>query len=168
MIASTYMFLVTGIFAGVSIFAHSSWNRSDSKALRMLGSMKLFLVLAVIVFIIFFLASVPIGIWVAGKAFGWAKAWTGFPAFWNPEMYTFTNADNVSFLVLLFWAIPFYLNRRTFMNTRGFYKLFGWSRWLMRKAARAPVPKLTHRELAFMYCLMGIFTYVIFAVQPHG
>ena len=87
---------------------------------------------------------------------------------WNPEAFEFTNADNVSFIVLLLWAIPIYLNRRQIMKGKWYKKLFGWSKFMMGRAEKAPEPKLHVRELALCYFFMGIFVYLLFMVQPHG
>ena len=168
MISSTVLFLAVGILAAVYLFSRTAWARSHVPNLKALATIRPFMIIAVLVFILFFIASVPIGMWVSGKYYGWAYVWTGIPAFWNPEAYIMTNADNVSLITLVLWAIPLYLNRRAIMNTPLFKKMFGWSRWLMKKAEAAPAPLLTDRELGFMYFIMGIFVFTVFAVQPHG
>jgi hypothetical protein len=168
MISSTYLFLFTGVFAGLYLYSRNKWNRSESNLKRYFTKPNLIIICVFLAFIAFFLASVPIGMWVAGMMYGWAKAWTGFPALWNPEAFEFTNADNVSLIVLVLWAIPLYLNRRQVMQTKWFKKLFGWNYYLMKKAETAPEPKLHLRELALCYFFMGLFVYLVFMVQPHG
>jgi hypothetical protein len=168
MISSTYLFLFTGIFAGLFLYSRNKWNRSESNLKKYFTKPNLIIICVVLAFLAFFLASVPIGMWVAGMMYGWTNAWTGFPAFWHPDMYVFTNADNVSFIVLLLWAIPLYLNRRQIMQGKWFKKLFGWSKFMMERAERAPEPKLHLREMALCYFFMGLFVYLVFMVQPHG
>ncbi len=106
--------------------------------------------------------------WVAGNFYGWNRAWTGFPAIWNPEAFDMTNADNLSFIMLLLWFIPLYINRTQIMRSKYFKKLFGWSKLAMKRAEKAPNPKLSMGILALCYFFMGIFTCVVFMVQPHG
>jgi hypothetical protein len=168
MIASTYLFLFTGIFAGVLLFTRRRWADENSAPKKFLTKPTLMIFLAILAFLAFFIASVPIGMWVAGMWYGWSKAWTGFPAMWNPEAWSFTNADNVSFIVLLLWAIPLYLNRAQIVRSKWYKKFFGWSSFLMRRAEKAPKPRLGNKELAIMYFLMGVFVFLVFMVQPHG
>lgn len=168
MIASTYMFLVVGILAGLFLFFRTEWFSQKVPKFKLFVSTRPFIIPAVVVFILFFLASVPVGMYVAGKAYGWHLMWSGFPTLWNEGSLSMKNADNVSLIVLVLWFIPFYLNRRDYMNHRAFKKLFGWSGFLMRKARSAPKPILQTRELALIYCLLGIMVYVVFMVQPHG
>jgi hypothetical protein len=168
MIASTYLFLFTGIFAGIYLYTRNRWSGSNEPYKKLVSTPKLIIIVLILAFLAFFIASVPIGMWVAGMFYGWAKAWTGFPTFWNPEMYEFTNADNVSFIVLLLWAIPIYLNRQQIMKGKWFKKLFGWSNFLMKRAESTPKPKLSNFEFALSYFFMGIFVFLVFMVQPHG
>jgi hypothetical protein len=167
MVSSTILFLLTGIFAGVYLF-RGRLEKYDNTIVRGLRSPKLYYYTAAAVFIAFFIASVPIGMWVSGGFYGWNKAWTGMPAFWNPEAWTLQNADNSSALALLFWIIPMYINRREIMNSGAFKKVFGKSRWLMSKAEKAPGPIFTDREMALIYFILGIFIFAVFAVQSHG
>jgi hypothetical protein len=167
MIASTFLFLFTGLFAGVYLF-RSKLENYDNPLVKAFRSPKLYMYTAVLVFIAFFLASVPIGMWVAGGFYGWDMAWSGMPAFWNEEAWSMTNADNVSLLALLFWIIPMYINRREIMYSKPFLKFFGKSKWVMGRAAKARSPIFTQRELALIYFILGIFIFTVFAVQPHG
>ena len=168
MISSTYLFLFAGVFAGVFIYSRNKWNNSVSKFKNYVAKPNLLIILVILAFIAFFLASVPIGMWVAGMMYGWTNAWTGFPAIWNPDAFSFTNADNVSFIVLLLWAIPVYLNRRQIMQHKWFKKFFGWSKFLMSRAEKAPSPRLLNKELAICYFFMGFMVFLVFMVQPHG
>ncbi|UCE73742.1 MAG: hypothetical protein JSV56_12050 [Methanomassiliicoccales archaeon] len=171
MVASVFLFLITGLVAGAFIFTRitsKSPKGFTSFMERLFNPPLLLFLLVIVTFIVFFLASVPIGMWVAGMFYGWNKAWTGFPAIWNPEAFDMTNADNVSFIVLLLWFIPMYINRAQIMRSKYFKKLFGWSKFAMKRAEMAPNPKLSIGVLALCYCLMGIFTFVVFEVQPHG
>ncbi|UCH90227.1 MAG: hypothetical protein JSV49_06215 [Thermoplasmata archaeon] len=168
MISSTFLFLIVGILAGIYIYMNSGLFKRNISSFRSLSAKKPYLMAAILVFILFFIAAVPVGMYVAGKAYGWANSWSGFPAIWNPDAYSLTNADNVSLIVLVLWTIPLYFNRRDIMNTPLFRRLFGWSNWLIQKADNAPQPVLSNREFAICYFLMGIFVFVVFAVQPHG
>ena len=168
MVSSTYIFLFAGIFAGVFLFTKDKWKNASSKLQRTVSRANLLLILVIVAFIVFFIASVPIGMYVAGKAYGWHLAWSGFPAMWNEEAWEFTNADNSSLYVLVLWAIPIYLNRRPIMRGKWFKKFFGWSKFLMERAEKAPEPKLLEKELALCYFFMGLFVYLVFMVQPHG
>jgi hypothetical protein len=171
MVASVFLFLITGLVAGAFLFTRVS-SRSPSGFSSTMNKLfdppALLIFLVLITFIAFFIASVPIGMWVAGNFYGWEKAWTGFPALWNPEAFEMTNADNVSFIVLLFWAVPMYINRAQIMRSKYYKKLFGWSKFAMKRAEKAPDPKIPTSILALCYFFMGIFTFVIFEVQPHG
>ncbi len=168
MILSTILFLLSGIFAGIFLLTRKRWANSNEFYKKLLATPTILLFLVILAFVAFFLASVPIGMWVAGMMYGWNKAWTGFPALWNPEAFEFTNADNVSFIVLLLWAIPLYLNRSQIMKSKWFKKFFGWSNFIMKRAEKAPNPKLNNFELALCYFFMGFFVYLVFMVQPHG
>ncbi len=171
MIASVFLFLGTGLFAGIFLYSRIKWPdlKTQSPLVRKLFVIPFFLILLVIVtFIIFFLASVPFGMWVASDMYGPAKMWTGFPAIWNTEAFDMTNADNVSFIVLLFWFIPMYINRAQIMRSKYFKKLFGKIKFAMKRAEKAPDPIIPNGVLALCYCLLGIMTFVIFEVQPHG
>jgi len=167
MIMSTYVFLFTGIFAGVFLAFRKKWSDSDS-FLRKFTTTRLTLWLVVIAFIAFFLAAVPLGMYVAGLMYGWGNSWSGFPAIWHPDAFSATNADNVSLIVLILWAIPLYLNRRDIMRSKWFLKFFGWSGFFMDRARKAPEPRLTQQELMLCYFFMGFFVYLVFMVQPHG
>lgn len=168
MVSSTYIFLLAGVFAGVFLLTKDKWKNASSKLQRIVSRTDLLLILVIVAFIAFFLASVPIGMYVAGKAYGPHMAWSGFPAIWHPEAWMFTNADNVSLIVLALWAIPIYLNRRPIMRGKWFKKLFGGIDFLMERAEKAPEPKLLDKELALCYFFMGLFVYLVFMVQPHG
>jgi hypothetical protein len=168
MIASTYLFLGTGIIAGIYLFSRTEKGKSIPFIQRHFSTTKVIVIIVILAFIAFFLAAVPIGMWVAGGFYGWTKAWTGFPALWNPEAFELTNADNVSFIVLLLWAIPVYFNRRPIVQSKWYKKFFGWSKFLMARAEKAPNPKLQNIEFAISYFFMGFFVYLVFMVQPHG
>ena len=168
MIASTYMFLAVGLLAFVALVVRDRWAEDASRFKRALASNRPFRALSVHVWVVFFIAAVPLGMYVSGKAYGWENAWTSFPAFWNPWFYDITNADNVSFIVLVLWAIPLWLNRRQLMESRPHHWLFGRIGWFRRFAAKAPRPLLTDREIALLFFVMGIFVWLVFMVQPHG
>lgn len=171
MVMSVFLFLGTGLVAGVfgyRIMKQKNTGERTTFYQKLFSKPDLLILLVIITFLAFFIASVPVGMWVAGMFYGWNKAWTGFPAIWNPEAFDMTNADNVSFIVLLFWAVPMYINRAQIMRSKYFKKLFGWSKFAMRRAEKAPDPRLSNGILALCYFFMGIFTYVIFMVQPHG
>ncbi|UCE37330.1 MAG: hypothetical protein JSW00_17940 [Thermoplasmata archaeon] len=171
MVMSVFLFLGTGLVAGVFGYRilkqKNTWEQTTLYQ-KLFSKPDLLIFLVILTFLVFFIASVPIGMWVAGMFYGWNKAWTGFPALWNPEAFEMTNADNVSFIVLLFWAAPMYINRAQIMRSKYFKKLFGWSKFAMKRAEKAPDPKLSNGILALCYCLLGIMTFVIFEVQPHG
>lgn len=171
MIASIFLFLGTGLFAFAFLFIRIKGPDQNAWApmLKKLFATPFFLILlAIITFIAFFLAAVPFGMWVASDMYGPAKMWTGFPALWNPEAFEMTNADNVSFVVLLFWFVPLYINRAQIMRSKYFKKLFGRSKFAMKRAEKAPDPMIPNSILALCYFLLGIMTFVIFEVQPHG
>jgi hypothetical protein len=171
MVMSYFLFLGTGLIAGVfgyNKIKGGTIGRPGSFFQKLFARPDLLIFLVVLTFLAFFIAAIPIGIWVAGKFYGWHKAWTGFPALWNPEAWQMTNADNVSFLVLFLWAVPMYINRAQIMRSKYFKKLFGWSKFAMKRVEKAPEPKIPNGILALCYFFMGIFTFVIFAVQPHG
>lgn len=171
MVASVFLFLITGLVAGAFLFTRvttRSPKQFSSLMYKLFNPPILLIFLILVTFLAFFIASVPIGMWVAGNFYGWNKAWTGFPAIWNPEAFEMTNADNVSFIVLLLWAIPMYINRAQIMRSKYYKKLFGWSKLAMKRAEKAPDPVIPNSILALCYFFMGVFTYVVFMVQPHG
>jgi hypothetical protein len=171
MVASVFLFLITGLVAGAFLFTRISTKSPagfSSTMYKLFNPPVLLILLVIITFLAFFIASVPIGMWVAGNFYGWEKAWTGFPAIWNPEAFEMTNADNVSFIVLLFWFIPMYINRAQIMRSKYYKKLFGKIKFAMKRAEKAPDPIIPTSILALCYFFMGIFTFVIFEVQPHG
>jgi hypothetical protein len=128
----------------------------------------LLIFLVILTFLAFFIAAVPIGMWVAGNFYGPTQAWTGFPAIWNEGWWELTNADNVSFVVLVMWFIPMYINRAQVLKSKYFKKLFGWSKLIIKRGEKAPDPRLTNGILALCYFFMGIFTFVVFMAQEHG
>lgn len=168
MISSTYMFGLVGLLAGVAIFFRKRWADDASRWKRALATNRPFRALAVHAWLVFVVAAVPLGMYVAGKAYGWENSWTSFPAVWNPWFYDITNADHISLIVLVLWALPLWLNREQLMASRPHYWLFGRSPFFRRLAAKAPEPMVTDRELAIMYFLMGVFVFLVFMVQPHG
>jgi hypothetical protein len=171
MVMSYFLFLGTGLVAGAfgyNKIKGSTLGEKNTLFKKLFAKPDLMIFLVVLTFFAFFIAAVPIGIWVAGNFYGWPKAWTGFPAMWNPEAYSMTNADNVSFLILLFWAVPMYINRAQVMRSKYFQKLFGRFSFAMKRAEKAPKPKIPNGVMALCYFFMGVFTFVIFAVQPHG
>jgi len=168
MIASTYMFGIVGLLAGVVLFFGSKWADDPNRWKRALSTNRPFRVLAVHAWWVFLIAAVPLGMYVAGKAYGWENAWTSFPAFWNPWFWDITNADNISFIVLVLWAIPLWLNRQQLMASRAHAWFFGRIGFFRRLVGKAPEPMITNREMAIIYFLMGVFVFLIFVVQPHG
>ena len=168
MILSTVMFGLVGAFAGIHIVRGRRWKDAPERFKRMLAGTRFYRALAVHTWLVFLIASVPLGMYVAGKAYGWENAWTSFPAVWNPWFYDLENADNVSFIVLLLWAIPLWLNREQVMAHRSHAFLFRHSKWARRQYEKAPLAKLTDREMAIIYFLMGIFVFLVFMVQSHG
>ena len=168
MIASTYMFGIVGILAGVVLFFGRKWADDPNRWKQALSTNRPFRALAVHTWLVFLIAAVPLGMYVAGKAYGWENAWTSFPAVWNPWFYDITNADNISFIVLVLWAILLWLNRQQLTASRPHAWFFGRIGFFRRLAAKAPEPMITNRELAIIYFLMGVFVFLIFVVQPHG
>ena len=170
MVASVFLFLGTGI-AALAYLTRNSWGKrvSDTSSMkRIFSNPKPLVFIVLLAWLVFFIAAVPLGMWVAGMYYGWSKAWTGIPALWNPEAFEMTNADNVSFVVLALWALPMYINRAWVVKGKRFAKIFGGIFFLMDWAKKAPPPKLTYREFAICYFLMGIFIFIVFEVQPHG
>jgi len=171
MIMSVFLFLGTGLVAGVFLYSRKRLSTSGEQLTliqKLFITPFLLILLVIVTFIVFFMAAVPIGMWIAGMMYGSNKAWTGFPAIWNPEAFDMTNADNVSFIALFLWFIPMYLNRAQILRSKYFKKLFGWSKFAMARAEKAPNPRLSNKELALSYFFMGIFIFVVFEVQPHG
>lgn len=168
MIASTYMFGLVGILAGINLFYGSRWADDPNRWKRALTTNKPFRVVAVHVWWVFFIAAIPLGIYVAGKAYGWENSWTSFPVVWNPWFWQWQNADHVSLIVLVLWAIPLWLNRKEVMASGAHGWLFRRFGFLRRLAEDPPEPKLTRREMAIMYFLMGVFVFLVFVVQSHG
>ncbi|UCC93734.1 MAG: hypothetical protein JSW25_03460 [Thermoplasmata archaeon] len=168
MIASTYMFGIVGILAGIALFFRSRWADDPNRWKRALTTNKPFRVVAVHVWWVFFIAAIPLGIYVAGKAYGWENSWSSFPMVWHEWFWQWQNADHVSLIVLALWALPLWLNRKEVMASGAHGWFFGRIGWFRRLAANAPEPKLTTRELAIIYFLMGVFTFLVFVVQSHG
>jgi hypothetical protein len=168
MIASTYMFGIAGILAGIALFFGSRWRDDPNRWKRALTKNRPFRALAVHTWLVFFIAAVPLGMYVAGKAYGWENMWTSFPVVWNDWFWQWENADHVSLIVLLLWALPLWFNRSQLMTPRSHVWLFGRIGWFRKLAANAPKPKLTNREMAIMYFLMGVFVFLVFMVQEHG
>jgi hypothetical protein len=96
MIASTYMFGLVGGLAAIALYTRNRWREDPNRFKRALSTNRPFRVLAVHTWMVFFIAAVPLGMYVAGSAYGWENAWTSFPAVWNPWFYDITNADHVS------------------------------------------------------------------------
>ena len=168
MIASTYMFGIVGILAGVALFFRKKWAEDANRWKRALATNRPFRALAVHTWVVFFIAAVPLGIYVAGKAYGWENSWTSFPVVWNAWFWQWTNADHVSLIVLTLWALPLWLNRKHLMARRSHGWLFSRISFTKKLADDPPEPKLTNREMALMYFLMGIFVFLVFVVQEHG
>ncbi len=168
MVSSTVGFLVVGCLAGTYLVARSRWSASPSALLRTLATPRPYRSLAPHVWLAFFIASVPIGMWVAGKVYGWENSWTSLPVVWNPGFYDITNADHSSLLVMTLWALPMWLNRGDALSRRPHVRWLGWSSWLRRLAARAPKPRFTDREMALIYFFLGVIVFLLFMVQPHG
>jgi hypothetical protein len=135
---------------------------------RALSTSRPFRAISVHAWWVFLIAAVPLGMYVAGKAYGWENAWTSFPALWNPWFYDITNADNVSLIVLILWAIPLWINRQQLVASRPHAWFFGRIRWFRDMADKAPEPRITERELTIIYFLMGVFVFLLFVIQPHG
>jgi hypothetical protein len=168
MIPSTYTFLLTGAASGIFLLVRNRWEGTGSRVKKLFSGQAFTIWGAMIAFWAFFLAAVPIGIWVAGKMYGWANCWTGIPAIWQTDAFSYTNADNVSSIVLILWAIPMYLNRAQIMRSNTYRKFFGWSKFAMRRAQNVKDSRLSKREVALCYFFMGIFAFLVFMVQPHG
>jgi len=168
MIISLYFFLITGFVGGALFIVADRWEKPDTFFKRWFGTPKMVLLLAGITFIAFFLASVPIGMWVAGKMYGWAKCWTGFPAFWNVEMYDITNADNTSLIGLVLWFIPLYFNRSQIYGSRLYDKILGRFKFAQRLREKAPAPRLSNKILGLCFFFIGVLIWLVYAVQPHG
>jgi hypothetical protein len=168
MISATYMFGLVGLLAAVKLFRGHQWVDDASKWKRALATNRPFRAISVHVWLVFFIAAVPLGMYVSAQVYGWENAWTSFPAVWNPWFYDITNADNVSLIVLVLWAIPLWLNRQELMVSRPHAWFFGRIPFFKRLAAKAPEPMITDREMAIIYFLMGVFVFLLFVVQPHG
>lgn len=168
MVSSTALFLVTGLLAGAYLVTRGRWADDPASVKRVLASPRLFRSLAPHVWAMFFVAAVPIGMYVAGKAYGWQNSWTSFPALWNPSFYDFTNADHTAFIALLLWALPLWLNRGDILTRAPHVRWWRWSAWARRRAGAAPPPRLSTRELAIIYFFLGILVFMMFMVQPHG
>ncbi len=168
MISSTYMFGIVGLLAGIALFFRRRWANDPNRWKRALTTNRPFRALAVHAWLVFFIAAIPLGMYVAGKAYGWANMWTSFPVVWNAWFYQWDNADHVSLIVLFLWALPLWFNREQLMASRPHAWLFGRIAFFRRLSDNAPETKLTDRELAIMYFLMGVFVFLVFMVQPHG
>jgi hypothetical protein len=168
MIFSSVMFGVVGLLAGVNLIWAKRWRDSTEQFKRWLANPRLYRVLAVHTWVAFFLAAVPLGMYVAGKVYGWGNAWSGFPAIWNPSFYDITNADHTSTIALLLWGIPLWLNRRTVMSHMSHNWLFRRIPWARKQYEMAPEPMISEREMAIIFFLLGIMIFLVFAVQPHG
>jgi hypothetical protein len=168
MIASTYMFGIVGILAGVVLFFGNRWADDPNRWKRSLSTNRPFRVLAVHTWVVFFIAAIPLGIYVAGKAYGWENSWTSFPVIWNAWFWQWTNADHVSLIVLTLWALPLWVNRQQLRVTRYHAWFFGKIGVIRKMMDNPPSPKLTDREIAIMYFLMGVFVFLVFVVQEHG
>jgi hypothetical protein len=167
MITSTIMFGLVGLFAGIRLTMENRWAGATERWKRVLTG-RLYRVTAVHAWLAFFVAAVPIGMWVAGSLYGWQDSWTSFPVFWRPAFYDITNADHVSLLVLVLWAIPLWLNREQVMAHRSHAFLFRRIPWVRKQYERAPKARLTDREMLIIYFILGVLTFMIFMVQPHG
>jgi hypothetical protein len=168
MIASTIGFGVVGLLAAVSLFTANRWKDSAERLKRLLSGSRLYRVLAVHTWVAFFIAAVPLGMYVAGKAYGWENAWSGFPAIWNPSFYEITNADHTSTIALVLFGIPLWLNRKILMAPKSHRWFFRHIPWVRKQYATAPDPIISKREMAIIYFLLGVMIFLVFAVQPHG
>jgi len=74
----------------------------------------------------------------------------------------------VSFIVLVLFAVPLWLNRAELVASRPHAWFFGRIPWFRRMAVKAPEPRLTGRELAIVYFFMSLLVFLLFLVQPHG
>ncbi len=168
MIASTYMFGLVGLLAGIKLIRGRKWEDDPSRWKRALATNRPFRAIAVHVWLVFLIAAVPLGMYVSAMVYGWENAWTSFPAVWNPWFYDITNADNVSLIVLVLWAIPLWLNRHQLVASRPHAWFFGRIKWFRDMADKAPEARITDRELTIIYFLMGVFVFLLFVIQPHG
>jgi hypothetical protein len=168
MILSTIGFGITGLLAGINIIKANQWKDSAEKFKRWLANPRLYRLVAVHTWVAFFIAAVPLGMYVSGKVYGWANAWTGFPAFWNPWFYDITNADNTSTIALVLFGIPLWLNRRVVMEHKSHGWFFRRIPWVRKQYETAPPPLISEREMAIIYFLLGVMIFLVFAVQPHG
>ena len=168
MIASTYMFGLVGLLAGIKLIKGRKWEDDPSRWKRALATNKPFRAIAVHVWLVFLTAAVPLGMYVSARVYGIENAWTSFPAFWNPWFYDITNADNVSFIVLVLWAIPLWLNRQQLIANRPHAWFFGKIKFFRNMADNAKEPRITDRELTIIFFLMGVFVFLLFVIQPHG
>jgi hypothetical protein len=168
MIASTYMFGLVGILAAVKLIKGRKWADDPSWWKAGLATNRPFRALATHAWMVFFIAAIPLGMYVAGKAYGWENMWTSLPVVWNAWFYQWDNADHVSLIVLVLWAIPLWLNRQQLMASAPHYWFFGRFGWFKRFAAKAPEPRISDRELALIYFFMGVLIFLLFMVQPHG
>lgn len=168
MVSSTALFLVTGLLAGTYLVTRARWADDPVRIKRVLASPRPFRSLAPHVWAMFFVAAVPIGMYVAGKAYGWQNSWTSFPVLWNPAFYDFTNSDHTAFVTLLLWALPLWLDRGDILTRNPHVRWWRWSARARRWAGAAPPPRLSTRELAIIYFLLGILVFMMFMVQPHG
>jgi len=168
MIASTYMFGIVGILAGVVLFFGRKWADDPNRWKRALTTNRPFRTVAIHTWLVFLIAAIPLGMYVAGKAYGWENMWTSLPVVWNAWFYQWDNADHVSLIVLVLWALPLWFNRQQLMANRSHAWFFGRIGFFRKLAENPPEPKLTNREFAIMYFLMGVFVFLVFMVQPHG
>ncbi len=168
MIASTYMFGIVGLLAGIALFFGTRWADDPNRWKRALSTNRPFRTVAVHTWLVFLIAAIPLGMYVAGKAYGWENMWTSFPVVWNDWFWQWDNADHVSLIVLVLWALPLWLNREQLITARPHAWLFGRIGFIRKLGDNAPPAKLTNREIAIMYFLMGVFVFLVFMVQPHG
>jgi hypothetical protein len=170
MVASVFLFLGAG-FISFAYLSRWTWGKrvsEKSSITKFVINPKPLVFIIILTWIIFFIAAVPLGMYVAGEYYGWHLAWSGVPTMWNPQAWEMTNADNVSLVALVLWAIPMYLNRAWVLKGKKFEKLFGRISFAMKRAAQAPAPVLSYREFTLSYFFLGILIFVIFEVQPHG
>ncbi len=168
MIASTYMFGLVGLLAGIALVTRKRWADDASRWKRSLSTNRPFRALASHTWMVFLIAAVPLGMYVAGKAYGWENSWTSLPAVWNPWFYDIKNADHVSLIVLVLWAIPLWLNRQQLVARRPHAWFFGRFKRVRQFADDVPEPVVTDREMAIIYFIMGVFVFLVFMVQTHG
>lgn len=168
MVFSSYGFGVVGLLAGVYLVTRSRWADSASRLKRALASPRPYRSLSPHVWFAFFLASVPIGMWVAGKFYGWEHAWSGFPLIWQADFWTLKNADNTATIALVLWAIPMWLNRGDILTRKPHFRWLRWSGFLKRVAERAPPPRFSDREMALIYFFLGLMVFSMFMAQSHG